>query len=96
MGGILAMPQFLGYFHTPSPFTQGLMTVALIIGEFFGSLLIGHFISDFLGRRKTILVTVAVYLIGQVFVVAAQNRAMFIAGRIINGFGAGPLFQTVS
>jgi MFS family permease len=96
MGGILAMPQFLGYFHTPDPFRQGLMTVALIAGEFFGSLLIGLFISDYLGRRKTILASVLIYLIGQVIIVAAQNQGMFIAGRVINGLGAGPLFQTVS
>jgi MFS family permease len=96
MGGILAMPQFLGYFHTPDPFRQGLMTVALIAGEFFGSLLIGLFISDYLGRRKTILASVLIYLIGQAIIVAAQNQGMFIAGRVINGLGAVPLFQTVS
>ncbi|KAH8701901.1 general substrate transporter [Talaromyces proteolyticus] len=96
MGGILAMPQFLSYMNTPSPFRQGLMTVALIAGEFVGSLLIGLFFSDYFGRRITIMITVVLYLIGQVVVVAAQDQAMFIAGRVLNGFGAGPLFQTMS
>ena len=96
MGGILAMPQFLVYFDTPSGFTQGLMTAALIAGEFAGSLLVNMLVSDRLGRRYTIVFSVVVYLLGQVILVAAQNRAMFIAGRVINGLGAGPLFQTVS
>lgn len=96
MGGILAMPQFLGYFGTPSAFMQGLMTVCLIAGEIVGSLLVGLFVSDRLGRRKTIMVTIILYTVGQAILVAAQNRAMFIAGRVLNGVGAGPLFQTMS
>lgn len=96
MGGILAMPQFLSYMDTPSPFRQGLMTVSLIAGEFVGSLLIGQFFSDYFGRRMTIMITVVLYLIGQAIVVAAQGSGMFIAGRVLNGFGAGPLFQTMS
>ncbi len=96
MGGILAMPDFLGYFETPSDFTQGLMTAALIAGEFVGSLLVGLVISDRLGRRVTIITTAGIYLVGQAIIVAAQNRGMFIAGRVINGLGAGPLFQSMS
>ena len=96
MGGILAMPQFLDYFGTPSAFRQGVMTAALIAGEFGGSLIIGFFLSDRLGRRATILTSICIYLIGQVLVVAAQKQGMFIAGRVINGLGAGGLFQTMS
>ena len=96
MGGILAMPQFLDYFDHPSAFFQGLMTVFLIAGEIVGSLLVGMFISDRFGRRKTALMSVAVYLIGQAILVVAQDRAMFLVGRFLNGFGAGPMFQVVS
>jgi len=96
MGGILAMPQFLDYFDNPSAFFQGLMTVILIAGEIIGSLFVGMFISDKFGRRKTALMTAVVYLVGQAILVAAQNRAMFLAGRFLNGFGAGPMFQVVS
>lgn len=96
MGGILAMPQFLDYFDNPSAFFQGLMTVFLIAGEIIGSLFVGMFVSDRFGRRKTAFMTVIVYLIGQAILVAAQNRAMFLVGRFLNGFGAGPMFQVVS
>lgn len=96
MGGILAMPAFLTYFHTPSAYRQGAMTAALIAGEFGGSLLIGFLLSDRYGRRRTILTSVVIYLIGQAIIVAAQNQPMFIAGRVVNGLGAGGLFQTMS
>lgn len=96
MSGILSMPQFLSYFNTPSAFRQGCMTAALLAGEFGGSLLIGYILSDRLGRRLTILISVVIYLIGQAIIVASQNQAMFIAGRVINGLGAGGLFQTIS
>jgi MFS family permease len=72
------------------------MTAALLAGEFGGSLLIGFLVSDRFGRRVTILICVLVYLIGQTIIVASQNQAMFIAGRVINGLGAGGLFQTIS
>lgn len=96
MSGILSMPQFLSYFNTPTAYKQGAMTAALLAGEFGGSLLFGFFLSDRFGRRLTILVCVLVYLIGQAIVVASQDQAMFIAGRVVNGLGAGGLFQTIS
>jgi MFS family permease len=96
MSGILSMPQFLSYFNTPSAFRQGVMTSALLAGEFGGSLFIGYILSDRLGRRLTILVSAIIYLIGQSLLVASQNQPMFIAARVVNGLGAGGLFQTVS
>ena len=96
MGGILAMPQFLSYMGTPSAFRQGLMTAALIAGEFVGSLLVGLVFSDRFGRRVTIIASIFIYLVGQAVLVAAQGQGMFIAGRVVNGLGAGPWFQTMS
>lgn len=96
MSGILTMPQFLSYFHEPSAYRQGAMTAALQAGEFGGSLLIGFFLADRFGRRYTLLICVTIYLVGQALVVAAQNQAMFIAGRLVNGLGAGGLFQSIS
>ncbi|KAJ5801943.1 uncharacterized protein N7503_004393 [Penicillium pulvis] len=96
MSGILTMTQFLDYFGTPSAFRQGVMTAGLLAGEFGGSLMIGFLISDRFGRRITILFCVVVYLIGQAIIVASQNQPMFIAGRVVNGLGAGGLFQTIS
>ncbi|KIX04850.1 uncharacterized protein Z518_05721 [Rhinocladiella mackenziei CBS 650.93] len=88
IGGILAMPQFLNYFNYPSDFRQGSMTACLLAGEFGGSLFMGFFLADRLGRKRTIYVAVMLYLIGQIIVVAS-------VGRVLNGFGAGGLIQTV-
>ena len=96
MGGILAMPQFLAYMGTPTDFRQGLMTAALIGGEFVGSLVVGLLFSDRLGRRITIFASIAMYMMGQAVLIAAQGQGMFIAGRVLNGLGAGPWFQTMS
>lgn len=96
MGGILAMPQFLDYMGTPTDFRQGLMTAALIAGEFVGALVIGLLFSDRFGRRMTIMASIVVYLVGQAILIAAQGQGSFIAGRVINGLGAGPWFQTMS
>ncbi|CAK7205459.1 high affinity glucose transporter [Sporothrix eucalyptigena] len=96
LGGILAMPQFLDYFHTPDAFRQGIMTASLQAGEFGGSLILGYLLSDRLGRRLTILISIAIYLIGQAIVVGSVSQGMLIAARVINGFGAGALFQTMS
>jgi MFS family permease len=95
IGGILAMPQFLDYFSQPSSFRQGSMTACLIAGEFGGSLFTGFFVSDRFGRKKTIIFSGILYIIGQIIVVASINQAMFITGRVLNGFGAGGLIQSV-
>lgn len=120
IGGILAMPQFLSYFNYPSAFRQGSMTACLIAGEFGGSLFMGFFLADRLGRKRTIYVAATIYLIGQIIVVASVAQGMFIVrvwplprprtrlsiqghlmtyisqvGRVLNGFGAGGLIQTV-
>lgn len=95
IGGLLAMPQFNEYFNYPSPFRQGSMTAALIAGELGGSMFTGFLTADKFGRKKTIYLGGVVYIIGQVLVIAAQNQAMFIVGRVVNGLGAGALITTI-
>ncbi|KAL6821588.1 general substrate transporter [Trichoderma camerunense] len=95
IGGLLAMPQFNKYFNYPSPFRQGSMTAALIAGELGGSMFTGFLTADRFGRKKTIYLGGVVYIIGQVLVIAAQNQAMFIVGRVVNGLGAGALITTI-
>ena len=57
---------------------------------------LGYLLSDRLGRRLTILIAIAIYLVGQIILVASVAQGQFIAARVINGFGAGALFQTMS
>jgi len=72
------------------------LTAGLQAGEFGGSLILGFLFADRLGRRRTILIGLAIYLVGQIILVASVSQAQFIAARVINGFGAGALFQTMS
>lgn len=57
---------------------------------------LGYLLADRLGRRLTILTGLAIYLVGQIILTASVSQAQFIAARVINGFGAGALFQTMS
>lgn len=72
------------------------MTAGLQAGEFGGSLLVGLLLPDRFGRRITILTAVAIYLVGQAILVSSMSQGQFIAGRVLNGFGAGAFFQTIS
>ena len=88
--------EFLDYFGNPSAGRQGVMTAALLAGEFGGSLAIGFLLADRFGRRITVLAAVAIYLVGQAILTSSHTQGQFIAGRVINGLGAGALFQTMS
>lgn len=94
-GGILAMPQFLEFFHHPSNFLQGGITAAILAGAFAGSLLTGAFLADRLGRRYTILLGSTVFTIGCAISCAANNVEALVAGRVINGLGNGCLTMMV-
>lgn len=59
-------------------------------------MILGYLLSDRLGRRLTILIAICIYLVGQIILVASVAQGQFIAARVINGFGAGALFQTMS
>lgn len=95
-GGILAMPQFLEYFGNPSNFLQGAITASLLAGSFAGSLLTGAYLTDGIGRKKTLLLGSAVFTLGCILAAAAVNLPMLIAGRVVNGLGNGCLTMTVS
>lgn len=90
------MPQFLEYFGNPSNFLQGAITASLLAGSFAGSLLTGAFLTDGIGRKKTLLLGSAVFTLGCILAAAAVNLPMLIAGRVVNGLGNGCLTMTVS
>lgn len=57
-------------------------------GSWLASLFSG-FLSDALGRKRTIMIGAVIWVIGCIIVAAAQNIPMLIVGRIINGFCVG-------
>ncbi|KAM5430413.1 high affinity glucose transporter [Microsporum audouinii] len=96
MSAILGTDQYKCYFNQygpgqcggPKPAVQGGITASMAGGSWLGALISG-FVSDFLGRKKAIMVGAIIWIIGSVITCAAQNIAMLIVGRIINGLSVG-------
>ena len=86
MNGLNMLPQYKDYFHLDTA-TTGLNTAALWIGNVVGCLVVQP-VPDTLGRKKAILVSAVICFIGIIVQSAAQNTGMFVAGRIVVGFGA--------
>ncbi|EEQ92171.1 sugar transporter [Blastomyces dermatitidis ER-3] len=72
----------------PRPSTQGGITAAMPGGSWVGALVSGY-LSDILGRKKSIQVGSLFWIIGSIISAAAQNIGMLVAGRFINGFAVG-------
>ncbi|MBU1465502.1 MAG: multidrug effflux MFS transporter [Gammaproteobacteria bacterium] len=63
---------------------------AMILGMVFGEILFGP-LSDAIGRKKSILLGISIYIIGSVVALSASSIEVFLLGRMIQGFGvAGP------
>lgn len=72
----------------PSSSLQGGITASMAGGSFVSSLLSG-WLSDGIGRRNSIFVACALWILGSVLTCAAQNVAMLIVGRFICGLCVG-------
>ncbi|CAK7235885.1 Plasma membrane low glucose sensor [Sporothrix bragantina] len=78
-----------------------LVVSILSAGTFFGALAAGP-TGDFFGRRRGLVVSCIVFILGVVLQTAATAIGLFVAGRLIAGFGVGlvsalvPLYQSES
>lgn len=95
MSAIIATDPYLCYFNQgpkpcvgPTANVQGGITASMAGGSWLASLFSG-FLSDALGRKRTIMIGAVIWVIGCIIVAAAQNIPMLIVGRIINGFCVG-------
>jgi MFS family permease len=64
------------------------ITAAMPGGSWLAALASGY-LSDILGRKKSIMIGSVIWVIGCIIVAASQDIAMLIVGRIINGFCVG-------
>jgi sugar porter (SP) family MFS transporter len=83
-GALRPMAEELGL----TPFTEGVVTSALLFGAAIGAF-IGGRISDISGRRKTILMLSIMFLIGTLIAVFTPNFGILVVGRIILGLAVG-------
>lgn len=66
----------------------GLVTATLLLGAAFGALTIGY-LSDAIGRKKTILLLAAIFFGGAVLCAVAPNLPILLIGRVFLGLGVG-------
>ncbi|EAL85732.1 sugar porter family MFS transporter [Aspergillus fumigatus Af293] len=100
ISGVMAMDYFITEFEgldkatTPADlfvipsWKKSLITSILSAGTFFGSLIAGD-LSDWFGRRTTIVAGCAIFIVGVVLQTASAATALLVVGRLIAGFGVG-------
>ncbi|KAI1613513.1 MFS transporter [Exophiala viscosa] len=91
----LAQKTFLPYFGNPSADMIGAIVSTYSGGTGIGNIL-GGWLADYVGRKKTIWVAAIFALIGGILQTAAINIVMFLVGRIIAGFAIGLVFAVSS
>lgn len=67
---------------------QGLVVSIILIGGVIGALA-GGFLSDYLGRKRTLFLTVLLFFIASFFLWDAQSFSLIITGRLIAGLAIG-------
>jgi len=81
-----SFPQITSAFGTKASLVQ-LSLTACLLGLAFGQIIMGA-LSDVLGRRKPIILSMIVYLVASFACAVAPNIGFFIAVRFIQGFAA--------
>ncbi|KAL5121166.1 hypothetical protein ACEQ8H_001018 [Pleosporales sp. CAS-2024a] len=67
---------------------QSLVTSILSAGTFFGAIIAGD-LADFIGRRFTIILGCAIFIVGGILEVASTGLAVMVVGRLVAGLGVG-------
>jgi DHA1 family bicyclomycin/chloramphenicol resistance-like MFS transporter len=81
-----ALPTMTGEFHSSAPVMQ-LTLSAFIIGLAIGQLVIGP-LSDALGRRRPLVVGLALYVVGSVLCAVSPTAPLLVAARGVQAVGA--------
>ena len=84
MSAWIGADQYLDYFNSPNSNLQGGITASMSGGSFLGALGAG-IISDRLGRRMSLMIACAIWVIGIAIQCSSQDVAQLIVGRIVAG-----------
>jgi MFS family permease len=71
----------------------GILTALLLVGWAIGGLLFGH-LADRIGRRRALMLTIAVYALGTGASAFAPSLAVLVACRVVASLGIGGEFAT--
>ncbi|KAL1836437.1 hypothetical protein VTJ49DRAFT_5146 [Mycothermus thermophilus] len=93
IAGVMGMEYFIhtieGSYATVLPaWKKSLITSILSAGTFFGAIIAGDF-ADWLGRRTTVILGCAVFIVGVVLQTVSAGLGLIVAGRLVAGFGVG-------
>ncbi|KZT38111.1 general substrate transporter [Sistotremastrum suecicum HHB10207 ss-3] len=94
MSGVLNNPAYLRVFNHPGPNAQGAIVASMPAGSLVGALIVGK-LADRIGRKKTIIISGIIWVIGSILQCASINRGMLVVGRIISGLSVGLASATV-
>ena len=89
LNGLQLLDEWQSFFGEPEGAMLGLIASGNRIGQFL-SLFVTAPLIERLGRRWPIVIGSSIVLLGVALQAGAQNRAMFIVGRMIIGFGKHP------
>ncbi|POY72856.1 hypothetical protein BMF94_4111 [Rhodotorula taiwanensis] len=79
---------FLAKMGHPSPFRQGGITAAMPAGSFAGALL-NSYLADKIGRKRCVILSGWIWVVGCIIMAVANDVRTLIAGRVIGGFAVG-------
>lgn len=97
ISGVMGMPYFVHLYtgkayddpdFNLSASQKSLITSILSAGTFFGALISGD-LSDWFGRRTTIIMGCIIFSIGVILQTASTAIGLLVAGRLVAGFGVG-------
>ncbi|KAF8838920.1 MFS general substrate transporter, partial [Paxillus ammoniavirescens] len=99
MSGVLSNQAYFNVFKNPGSNAQGAIVASMPAGSLVGALAVTS-LADRIGRKNTIILASAIWVIGGVIQCAAINRGMLVAGRVIAGISVGlsstvvPIYQS--
>ncbi|KAI0051521.1 general substrate transporter [Auriscalpium vulgare] len=99
MSGVLNNDAYKKTFGYPDSNAQGAIVAAMPAGSFAGALLVTK-LGDLIGRKKTIILSGLIWVIGSIIQCASVDRGMLVTGRVISGISVGiasaivPLYQS--
>ncbi|KAI0821278.1 general substrate transporter [Irpex lacteus] len=99
MSGVLSNDAYKNTFGNPGSNAQGAIVAAMPAGSFAGALIVS-WLADRIGRKKVIIASGWIWVIGSILQCAAVNRGMLVVGRVISGIAVGlasavvPLYQS--
>ncbi|THH31071.1 hypothetical protein EUX98_g3119 [Antrodiella citrinella] len=99
MSAVLNNNAYKNQFGNPGSNAQGAIVAAMPAGSLVGALIVSY-LADKIGRKKSIIISGWVWVVGSILQCAAVDRGMLVVGRVISGLAVGlasasvPLYQS--